>query len=54
VRFRFSLRNGELYAFWVSPGEAGASHGYVGAGGPGLTGLADTVSGAVGKEGGEN
>jgi hypothetical protein len=43
VRFRFHLKNGELYAFWVSPDEAGASGGYVAAGGPGLTGLTDTV-----------
>jgi hypothetical protein len=43
VRFRFSLRNAELYAFWVSPEGTGASHGYVAAGGPGLTGLTDTV-----------
>ena len=43
VRFRFHLRNGELYAFWVSPEGSGASHGYVAAGGPGLTGLTDTV-----------
>lgn len=43
VRFRFHLRNGSLYAFWVSPDASGASHGYVGAGGPGFTGLTDTV-----------
>jgi hypothetical protein len=43
VRFRFSLRNGGFYAFWVSPEETGASHGYVAAGGPGLTGPTDTV-----------
>jgi hypothetical protein len=43
VRFRFHLRNGSLYAFWVSPDESGASHGYVGAGGPGFTGSTDTV-----------
>ena len=39
VRFRFYLRHGELYAFWVSPEGTGASHGYVAAGGPGLTGV---------------
>ncbi len=39
----FYLTNGELYAFWVSPEETGASHGYVAAGGPGLTGPTDTV-----------
>ena len=43
VRFRFHLRNGELYAFWVSPEASGASHGYVAAGGPGFTGMTDTV-----------
>ena len=43
VRFRFYLRHGELYAFWVSPEGTGASHGYVAAGGPGLTGVTDTV-----------
>jgi hypothetical protein len=37
VKFRFYLRNGQLYAFWVSPDRSGASHGYVAAGGPGLT-----------------
>jgi hypothetical protein len=42
LRFRFSLRNGALYAFWVTPDESGASHGYVAAGGPGLTGPTDT------------
>ncbi len=41
VQFRFRLRNGRLYAFWVSPEESGASHGYVAAGGPGFTGLTD-------------
>jgi hypothetical protein len=43
VCFRFHLSNGELYAFWVSPEESGANHGYVAAGGPGLTGPKDTV-----------
>ncbi len=43
VRFRFSLQHGSLYAFWVSPSKSGASHGYVAAGGPGLTGPTDTV-----------
>ena len=43
VRIRFHLRLGELYAFWVSPDESGASHGYVGAGGPGYTGFVDTI-----------
>jgi hypothetical protein len=43
VRFRFRLRNGKLYAFWVSPEVSGASHGYVAAGGPGFTSLTDTL-----------
>jgi hypothetical protein len=43
VRFRFHLTNGSLYSFWVSPDTSGASHGYVGAGGPGFTGPTDTV-----------
>ena len=41
VRFRFHLRNGSLYAFWVSPDASGASHGYVAAGGPGFAGAVD-------------
>lgn len=43
VRFRFLLRKGSLYSFWVSPDESGASRGYVAAGGPGFTGPTDTV-----------
>jgi hypothetical protein len=43
VRFRFHLPAGSLYAFWVSPDQSGASHGYVAAGGPGFTGPRDTV-----------
>jgi len=43
VRFRFLLRLGSLYSFWVSPDRSGASHGYVAAGGPGFTGPIDTV-----------
>jgi hypothetical protein len=45
VRFRFTLRNGALYSFWVSPDLTGASYGYLGAGGPGFDGLVDTVGG---------
>ncbi len=45
VRFRFRLTKGKLYAFWVSPEMSGASHGFVAAGGPGFTGIADTVGG---------
>ncbi len=36
VRFRFHLRTGELFAFWVTDDPAGASYGYMGAGGPGF------------------
>jgi len=43
VKFRFHLRNGRLYAFWVSPDRSGASHGYVAAGRPGFTGPTDTL-----------
>lgn len=41
VKLRFHLTNGKLYAFWVSAKESGASHGYVGAGGPGFSGQQD-------------
>ena len=41
VRFRFHLKNGDLYSFWVSPDKSGASYGYVGAGGPGYSGSID-------------
>ena len=43
VRFRFTLTNGSLYAFWVSRDESGRSDGYVAGGGPGYTGARDTV-----------
>jgi hypothetical protein len=43
VRFRFSLRRGSLYAFWVSRDATGRSDGYVAGGGPGYTGPTDTV-----------
>jgi len=43
VKLRFTLSNGALYAFWISPDATGASHGYVAAGGPGLTGSRDTT-----------
>ena len=41
VRLRFTLRNGSLYSFWISPERTGASHGFVGAGGPGFKGAVD-------------
>lgn len=43
VRFRFHLRNGALYSFWVSSDKSGASNGFVAAGGPGFTGPRDTI-----------
>lgn len=46
LKFRFHLRSGSLYAFWVTPDASGASHGYVAAGGPGFTGPTDTVGAA--------
>ena len=42
VRFRFHLTHGQLFAFWVTPDPNGASHGYVGAGGPQYSGTMDT------------
>lgn len=41
VRFRFQMDRGEIYAFWVTDSERGASGGYLGAGGPGLPGPVD-------------
>lgn len=43
IRFRFYLKNGHLYSFWVSPDESGMSQGYVAAGGPGFNGSKDEV-----------
>ncbi|MEO7649790.1 MAG: glycosyl hydrolase family 32 [Bryobacteraceae bacterium] len=43
VSFRFRIRKGSLYSFWVSPDASGASYGYVAAGGPGFVGPRDTV-----------
>lgn len=36
VRFKFRLREGDLYAFWISPWESGESRGYTAGGGPGI------------------
>ena len=44
VRFRFHLRRGALYAFWVSASPRGESSGYVAAGGPGFDGPTDARS----------
>ena len=43
VRFKFTVTNGSLYAFWVAADPNGASGGYVAAGGPGFTSDIDTV-----------
>ncbi len=48
VKLRFYLTNGDIYSFWVSPDQSGASYGHVGAGGPGFAGPIDTV-GTSGK-----
>ena len=47
------LRNAALYAFWVTPDDSGASHGYVAGGGPGLTGPTDTEGIAAYRAAGE-
>ncbi len=47
VRFRFALRHGSLFAFWVSRAPSGRSDGYVAGGGPGFTGPTDTVGRAA-------
>ncbi len=41
VRFVFQFDRGEIYAFWVSVSESGASNGYLAAGGPGFAGPRD-------------
>jgi len=43
VRFRFHLRRGALYSFWVSRDSTGRSDGYVAGGGPGYKDIIDTV-----------
>ena len=51
VRFRFHLRDGSLYAFWVTTDPDGASHGYVGAGGPGFDGPVDNAGARIYEHG---
>ena len=41
VRFRFVLKRGSIYAFWVTPDADGRSHGYVASGGPDYSGGRD-------------
>jgi hypothetical protein len=45
VRFRFHVRGGDLYAFWVAPNATGASRGYLGNGSPGAAGVVDVTGG---------
>ena len=45
VRFRFTLTDARLFAFWVSPSPAGHSRGYLAAGGPGYSRPDDTAAG---------
>lgn len=47
VRFRFTLRQGALYSFWVSRDATGRSDGYVAGGGPGFASSIDTVGRAA-------
>jgi hypothetical protein len=47
LRFKFTLNNASLYAFWVSKDTSGRSDGYVAGGGPGYTGMTDTVGKAA-------
>lgn len=41
VKFRFKMKSGKLYSFWVSSSKNGASKGFTAAGGPGLAGPTD-------------
>ena len=41
VQFKFLLRQGSLYSFWVSNSSDGCSHGYLAAGGPSHAGQQD-------------
>ena len=43
VRVRLQITHGRLYAFWIAPSSAGASRGFVAAGGPGFSGPRDTA-----------
>ncbi len=47
IRFQFTLSNASLYSFWVSRDNSGRSDGYVAGGGPGYTGMTDTVGKAA-------
>ena len=45
ISLRFHAVRAQLFSFWISPEQSGASHGYVAAGGPGFTGPTDTIGG---------
>ena len=47
IRLHIELSNGSFYAFWISKDETGRSDGYVAAGGPGYTGIRDTIGKSV-------
>lgn len=47
VRLRFSLSDGQLYAFWVSKDASGRSDGYLAAGSPGHAGVVDVEGSAA-------
>ncbi|MBI1901170.1 MAG: twin-arginine translocation signal domain-containing protein [Planctomycetes bacterium] len=49
VAFRFALRRGSLFSFWISPDSKGASGGYVAAGGPAFSGPTDSVGRAASR-----
>jgi len=44
IRFRFHQTQGSFFSFWVAADIAGASNGYVGAGGPGFQGVRDSAN----------
>lgn len=43
IKLRFSIENGALYSFWITPDIYGASFGYQGAGAVGLSGVVDNT-----------
>lgn len=47
-KLKFYLDNAELYSFWVSMEEGGASNGYLAGGGPGYKGLKDSPTPRMG------
>ena len=41
IRLKFTLRNAEIFSFWIAEDERGRSGGYLGGGGPGYSGVID-------------